>query len=79
MIEILVSALSVVGKVMDKLPDYEQKKAEQFHKLRGEYETELKKPLGLRNDQLVLDLSDELRRHVEDFAAVLSAPSVESV
>ena len=76
---IALAALELLNQTMKLFPDYEQSKIEKFHKLREEFENEVKKPYGNRNDRLVLDLSDELRRYVEDFTKLLSKSSVASV
>jgi len=76
---LIASALAVISKTMDMFPDYEQSKREKFHKLRTEYENEQKKPYGIRNDRLVLDLSDELRLFIESFHKIISASSVEGL
>lgn len=76
---IALAALEVVGEAMKMFPDYEQRKIEKFHKLREEFESERKKPYGVRNDQLYMDLGDQLRIYVEDFSKILTKQSVASV
>lgn len=72
-VQLITALLTVMGESMKMLPDYEQRKIEKFHKLRTEYENEVKKPYEFRNDELVAHLASELRRYGEDFAKILAA------
>lgn len=76
---IALAGLELVNEVIKMFPDYEQRKVEKFHKLRTEFEIETKKPYGIRNDRLVLDLGDQLLRYVQDFSSLLSKSGVASV
>lgn len=76
---IALAGLELANAVVALFPDYEQKKVEDYHELREKFERERKKPYGLRNDKLVLDLGDELQRYVQDFAALLRSQGVEGL
>jgi len=76
---IALEALKLINGIMEHIPNYEQRKIEKFHRLREELESESKKPYGVRNDKLVLDLSDELRLYVEDFSKILSESGMAGV
>lgn len=69
--EIIGLLLGVVDKVLDRLPTYDQKKKEQYFKLRQEYEEELKKDFPERDDSRILDLRDELLNFVSSFKSLL--------
>jgi len=66
--EIVALTLSVIDKVMDKLPNYSQVKRQQFYRLRTKYETEQVKDFPERDDNLVELSRRELIRFIETFA-----------
>jgi hypothetical protein len=53
---------------MDRLPDYEQRKKEKFHKLLRKYKDEVSKNYPQRDDLLVSHYADKLRDFLKDFA-----------
>jgi len=65
--EIIQLALSITDKLMDKIPNYEQRKREQFHKLRDKYEKEIVKNYPDRDDTRIDDYRDNLLRFLQDF------------
>ena len=77
--KLLLAGMKVVGQIMARFPDYEEEKVEKFHAIRTQLEKEIIKPYGIRNDKLVLDLSDQLRIYVEDFSKILCKSSLASV
>jgi len=76
-LDLLGSLFGLADKVLDKLPNYEQKKVEEYHKLKEKYLNEKRK--DNRNDQLMLVLGNELCEHVNDFAAIISKSSIKGV
>lgn len=64
---------------MDKTPDYDDRKREEYKKLRTDFEKEIQKPYGIRNDRRMLDMGDELLRHVETFSAFIPTSSLASL
>jgi len=73
MLGLITAALGVVGKSLDKFPDWDDKKKADFYKMKEEFYEEAKKPLGLRDDERVVDLGDQLQRYVEAFRTVLES------
>jgi len=61
------------SKLMDKLPDYPQKKKEKFYKLNQEYLNAKKKNYPERDDNLILDLRDKLFQFNEIFLTEISS------
>lgn len=66
----LVSALiKVTDKLMDKIPDYDQRKRQEFKDLHLELTEELARVKGVdRDDDKVMNLRDQLRAHCVAFA-----------
>lgn len=56
--------LSITGKVLDKLPNYSQKKRKQFYKLKTAYDEEINAIPKYRDDQKIDQLWDELRNFI---------------
>ena len=59
--------LSITDKLMDKLPDYSQRKRQQYYKLKKKYDREKSAEFPHRDDNLVDNLRDELIRFVDSF------------
>lgn len=57
--------LSIVDKTMDKLPNYAEKKKEEFRKLKLAYENEKKS--NYRDDELIQDLQEKILSFLEVF------------
>lgn len=69
----LVAALfSVTDKLLDKMPDYDQRKKEKYFKLRTRYNDEFKKDYPSRDDDLILNLRDELLSFIDTFSKEVS-------
>jgi len=51
----------VVSKFMDKTPNYDQKKKQEYYDLKKEYDEQVKKDFPDRDDELISMLRDELR------------------
>lgn len=66
-VALLSVALSITNKLMDKLPDYDQRKKQQFHDLNLRYEQEKKKTYPERDDDLIMNLRDELSSFLSMF------------
>lgn len=59
--------LSVTGKLLDKLPDYDQRKKEKFYKLQKEYNEEITKEYPQRDDNKIANLRDEIKLFTSTF------------
>ena len=60
-------ALGLADKLMDKVPDYDQRKKEKYYKLKRKYNEEISKKYSERDDHLIGCLSDELCDFLETF------------
>lgn len=65
---IFTTLLTIADKLLDKSPNYSQKKKEDYVKLKRQYNDELKRDYSDRDDDLVLNLRDELLSYVQAFA-----------
>ena len=65
-------ALSAIEKLLDHLPNYEQRKRDKFFKLKKEYVEEINKEYYQRDDDKVLNLRDELIVFLESFQKEIS-------
>jgi len=63
-------ALSITDKLMDKMPNYEQKKRKQFYNLRSRYQEE--KNMEDRDDNLLGHYRDQLLIFLDAFDKELS-------
>jgi len=61
--------LVVVGKILDKLPNYSQRKKEKYYKLCKQFENEMSRDYGNRDDNLVGVYKMELERFVKVFSS----------
>ena len=68
--------LNVVGKIVDRMPTYSQKKKEEYHKLRTQYENEKNQVYSLRDDNLVSIYRYSLLRYVSTFKNEISESSI---
>ena len=64
--------LSVTDKLMDKLPDYEQRKKEKFLKMKRRYENEKAKQYPDRDDNLIGIYRDRILRFIAIFNSEIS-------
>jgi hypothetical protein len=64
--------LKVTDKLMDRLPNYSQRKKKQYLKLRRLYEKEIQRDYSSRDDNLVDNYRDELLRFIETFSTEIS-------
>jgi len=64
--------LETVNLAMKKFPEYDQRKQEEFSKLRMEFQSEITKAYPYRDDDLVLNLRDQLLLHVKAFSGEIS-------
>ena len=64
--------LSVTDKLMDKLPDYEQRKKEKFLKMKRRYENEKAKQYPDRDDNLIGVYRDRILRFIAIFNSEIS-------
>lgn len=68
--------LSLLDKIMDRTPNYEQSKKEQYFKIKKKLLEEAKKPDHIKNDGIIDDLSDELLIFVESFSEEIATKGV---
>jgi len=64
----LAAVLQIANKLMDKIPDYDQRKKEKLFKLSKEYQEELVRPRDMQDDDLIANLQDEIKLFVTTFA-----------
>lgn len=64
----LQAALQIANKLLDKIPDYDQRKKEKLFKLSKEYQEELVRPRDMQDDDLIANLQDEIKLFVTTFA-----------
>lgn len=65
--EWLTLALAFGSKLMDKLPDYDQKKRADFYKLKSEYFQLLSAPYEERDDDKILYQKEKLAAFMQAF------------
>jgi len=53
-------ALSILDKLLDKIPDYDDRKIKNYYKIKDKFRKEVNRPYSERDDDLILDLRDEL-------------------
>lgn len=63
----VTALLGIIDKFMDKIPDYDQKKRDQFHELKLRFEEEKKRIYPDRDDDLIMNLRDQIIAFAEDF------------
>lgn len=63
----LLIALNIANEFMKKIPDYDQKKRQQFHSKTIQLQDEWNKPYEKRDDDLILNLREELSSFLEAF------------
>lgn len=63
----LLLAMKLAEKIMDKLPDYDQRKKEQFYKLKTKLNNAWNSPYETRDDDLILNLQDQMKIFLESF------------
>jgi len=68
--------LSVVGKAMDLIPNYSQRKKQEYHTLRTAYDNEKKKSWADRDDNLIGIYRDRLMLFIAVFSDEISKPQV---
>jgi len=76
-VELIGALLGVVDKIMDRLPSYEQRKREKFHKLKKAYLEEINREDG--DDNLADNLRDELKLFIESFSKEISQKNLPDV
>jgi len=63
----LLLALNIANEFMKKIPDYDQKKRQQFFNKTTQLQDEWNKPYEKRDDDLILNLREELSTFLEAF------------
>lgn len=71
MLKLIETALTTLGKVLDKMPDYDDMKKENFHTIRKKLMNEKMKPQYTRDDNEIVRLEEEMRLYIEDFNSFL--------
>lgn len=67
MLTLITALLSAVGELMDKLPNFEQRKKEKYFELKQELYDELNKPSYKRNHGRISELMDDIVQFMEAF------------
>ena len=67
--------ISVVDKLMDVLPNYDQRKRKEFYNLRQKYENEKKQSYPLRDDNKVGIYRDKLLLFMSEFKKEIGGSS----
>lgn len=75
--QIIGALLGVVDKVLEAMPDYEQRKREQYFKLRKKLQEEMSRDLP--DDNLIGNLTDELKLFLESFSQEISRQKIQAV
>jgi hypothetical protein len=73
--QIIGALLGVVDKVLEAMPDYEQRKREKYFKLKKAYLEEMTREDG--DDNLADNLRDELKLFIESFSKELSEANIQ--
>lgn len=68
----ITTTLSIIDKVMDQIPNYSERKRNEFHSLRKKYIEERNKPDEVINDQYLDNLRERLRLFAVDFTKEIS-------
>ncbi len=63
----LGTILTLATKVMDQIPNYDQRKKEKFYKLKRKYEEERIRPRDMQDMGALLTYKKELEMYVETF------------
>lgn len=66
-VALLSVSLSIANKLMDKIPNYDQKKRKEFYELNMRYVEEKKRVYPDRDDDLIMNLRDQLTAFLEAF------------
>lgn len=65
--EWITLALSLGDKLLDKLPDYDQRKKDDYYKKKKQYLLERSKNYPQRDDDLLLTLKEDLYNYLDAF------------
>lgn len=68
--------LSVTNELLKHMPDYSQRKREEYYALQMEYKNELQKEIEFRDDNLIDELRDKLFIFIKSFSAEFSSAQV---
>jgi len=60
-------ALSLGDKLLEKIPNYDQKKRNSYYEKKSLYLSEVSKTYPERDDDLILNLRDDLKAFLEAF------------
>ena len=75
--DLVSNLLSVIGKTMDLIPNYDQRKKDKYYKLLGKYEKEKSRDLDYRDANLLGIYRDELMRFISVYNSEISKPKVQ--
>jgi len=64
----LQAALQIANKLLDKIPDYDQRKKEKYHKLLKDYTIEKARPADMTDHDLILNMRDEIKNFLLVFS-----------
>jgi hypothetical protein len=71
-LELTTATMEFGTEILKKMPDFDQKKKLQYHKLLKAYKSEIKKDYGVRDDDLIMNLRDQLKDFVTVFVKELN-------
>ena len=58
--EVVTIIISLVDKLLGKLPDYKERKQKEWSELKQDYLAEINKPLSERDADKILNMRDEI-------------------
>jgi len=73
----IFTVIKLIDKVMDRMPNYEQRKKEKYFKLKKKLLDESKKPNHLKIDGRIDDLVDELILFVDAFSEEIGTTRIQ--
>ena len=71
--ETFLIALTLGQTILDKMPDYPQKKRDLYHKLVREYNSEITKTYPERDDDLIMNLREDAKIMWQEIISHLGA------
>lgn len=63
----LLLAMNITQAILEKMPDYDQRKKQDFYEKKSNLEAEWKKPINERDDDLILNLREDVTLFLNTF------------